>query len=118
MRNGNDTFPTVSSKATAAFYPTYEEWKQLFWCSIRCKHFFLFILPMRNGGWREEWKRLRGKILKECRKAFYSTYKEWKLQKIWLLLFQWLAFYPTYKEWKHERSNPLWINNHIFLSYL
>ena len=42
----------------------------------------LFILPMRNGGggeeWKmgEEWKRLRGKIFKECRKAFYPTYEE------------------------------------------
>ena len=43
---------------------------------------YLFILPMRNGGggeeWKmgEEWKRLRGKIFKECRKAFYPTYEE------------------------------------------
>jgi hypothetical protein len=38
---------------------------------------------MRNGGGGEEWKRLRRKIFKECRKAFYPTYEEWKVGEEW-----------------------------------
>ena len=115
------------------FYPTYEEWKLISFCSCISSCNSLFILPVRNGNLDRK--------LKEAGKyePFYPTYEEWKLFQthcdcgvfcLFILpmrngnISQNLPsravtpFYPTYEEWKQNFSTSFVDGSRPFLSYL
>jgi len=49
MRNGNYPHIYNCPDSVIGSYPTYEEWKHLYFFPIFCQHIYVLILPMRNG---------------------------------------------------------------------